>query len=223
MSCFFQKVSIFIKRKYQFVFRKKNIALMEGVNFVIISNSCWGGAIYQWLKKPYNTPFVGLGIEPNDYLKLLSKFDYYMEFPLKFQTPVESINNENNYPIGFINDIKIHFTHYKTEEEAKEKWTKRTKRMLELTNKDQYFFMISDSRKATKNHFKEFHELPYRNKISFTIYDYSDLHLENHHKVNERDKKIKNHIPNAVKLFKITFLYLDLFQWIKNNSLNKSV
>jgi len=58
--------------------------------------------------------------------------------------------------------------------------------------------------------------LPHKNKISFSIHDYSDLELKNHFKINQRDKKNKNSIPNGVKLFKLSFLYTDIIYWLKN-------
>ena len=40
----------------------------------IISNNCWGSEYYKEQKIEYNTPFVGLFVEPDDYLALLANF-----------------------------------------------------------------------------------------------------------------------------------------------------
>lgn len=66
-----------------------------------------------------------------------------------------------------------------------------------------------------RKNFKDFKELPLKNKLSFSVKNYEHLKLEDHYQVLEKDKKDKNRVPNGVKLFKITFIYLDLFKWKK--------
>ena len=78
----FRGLSVFIRRKFRAIFKKtlskKDIALVENKNFVIVSDNCWGGSLYQWYNRPYNSPFVGLFIHGDCYIKLLSNFDYLM-------------------------------------------------------------------------------------------------------------------------------------------------
>lgn len=57
--------------------------------------------------------------------------------------------NNITYPIGKLEDLEIHFLHYKTENEAREKWERRTLRMLEETNRGNYYFKLCDGGKAT--------------------------------------------------------------------------
>jgi uncharacterized protein (DUF1919 family) len=219
VNTIFRKIKVFFKRKYREIFKKqlnkKDIELLKDTNFVIISNNCWGGSVYQWLERPYNTPFVGIHLKGPCYLKLVSNFDYYMGIPIKFIKKSKYPDQDVNYPIAVLDDVELHFRHFKTEEEAKSKWERRTARMLEETNKDNYFFKICDAYDVSKEMMKKFHELPLKNKISFTQYDYSDLKLKNHFKIFERNKKKKDNFPNGVKLFKLTFLYTDIFYWLK--------
>lgn len=225
MNNLFRKLSTFIRRKYRVLFRKhlskKDIELLKNTNFVIITNNCWGGAVYRWLERPYNSPFIGIGIKGECYIKLLSNFDYYMNTPIQFTTKSKYPDRTINYPLGIIDDVEIHFTHYKTEEEAKKKWERRTARMLEEKNKDNYFFKICDSWDVDKKMMEKFHQLPFENKISFTQYDYSELQSENHYKISQRDKKMRDNFPNGVKLFKFTFLYTDIFYWLKNKKVKR--
>jgi len=224
MSNLFRKASVFIRRKYRKTFHKwvskKDINLLKDTNFVIVSDNCWGGSAYQWLKREYNTPFIGLLIYGDCYIKLLSNFNYYMGKEIYFTKKSIYLNSEAKYPIGKIGDIEIHFLHYKDENTAKTKWKKRTARMFEETNLNNYFFKMCDGSEANKDTFKQFHSLPFNNKISFSVQNYKNLNFKNHYHIKEKNKK--NKIPNGVKLFKLTFLYLDVFQWIKNNSLNKA-
>mgnify|MGYP003885258989 CR=1 FL=1 len=86
----FRKLYVFVSRKFRSLFkdyfRNKDIEIVKDHEFVIISNNCWGGSAYQWYRRPYNTPFVGLFIYGSCYLKLLNNFEYYMAQKLSFTT-----------------------------------------------------------------------------------------------------------------------------------------
>lgn len=215
----FRKINVFTKRKFRHLFEdyysKKDIKLLKDRKFVIISNNCWGGSLYQWYNRPYNSPFVGLFLYGPCYLKLLSNFEYYMKQELNFTDTSKYPERPKTYPIGILGDVEVHFTHYKTEDEAKLKWQVRTARMLKEENLDNYFFKISDRERVSKELILDFHKLPYKNKISFGLNFYSELKDKNHIKVYETQKG-KNCVPNGKKMFKLTFLYFNLNKWLLN-------
>ena len=217
----FRKLIVFLRRKYRVFFKKKHskrdIELLKDKNFVIVCDNCWAGSVYQWLERPYNSPFISIGFYGDCYIKLLSNFDYYLNLSLKFITESKYKNRNITYPLALLGDIELHFTHYKTEEDAKTKWTRRTARMLENTNRDNYIFMMSDAWYATKQNFKDFEELPLKNKLSFSIHKFEHLNLRNHYQIKEIDKNFKDRVPNGVKLFKINFIYMDLYKWMKES------
>jgi uncharacterized protein (DUF1919 family) len=213
-----RKLLVFVKRKFRSVFKdaisKKDIALLKDKNFVIVSDDCWGGSLYQWYKRSYNSPFVGLAIYGDCYLKLLSNFDYYMQQNLKFIQESKYQVKKLNYPLGLLDDIEIHFLHYIDEEEARIKWERRTGRMLTETNKDSYFFKLGTYWSANEEHIQKFHHLDFKNKMSFSLNKGNSLKTNHHIQVIERSKKYRNKIPNGKKLFKLTFLYYDLNKWL---------
>lgn len=214
----FRKVKVFIQRKIRHSFREvysaKDIESLRHKNFVIVSNNCWGGSLYDWYKRPYNSPFVGLFIYGPCYLKLLSNFKYYLNQELKFIPASQYPDRLKSYPVALLDDIEIHFTHYGSEEEAREKWNRRTSRMLNETNLDNYFFKICDRERVTKEHLIAFHKLPFKNKISFALETDPGLAKENHLKVFESHNNNKKFVPNGKKLFKITFIYFELNKWL---------
>lgn len=223
----FRQFIVFLRRKYRVLFRKKysqrDIELLKDKKFVIVCDNCWAGSVYQWLERPYNSPFISIGFYGDCYIKLLSDFDNYMSKQLNFVTESKYKNREITYPLALLGDIELHFTHYKTEEEAKTKWNRRTARMMEdSNNKDDYIFMMSDAWYATEQNFKDFNQLPLKNKISFSVNEFKHLNLKNHYRVVERDKKFKNKVPNGVKLFKIMFLYVDFYKWMSNRLIKKA-
>ncbi|RED44941.1 DUF1919 domain-containing protein [Seonamhaeicola aphaedonensis] len=212
-----RKTKVFVKRKirktFQEVYSKKDINELGDKPFVIISNNCWGGSAYQWYKREYNTPFVGLFFYGACYMKLLKNFDYYIKQELTFIPKSKYPDIGKSYPIGLLDDIEIHFEHFNSNEEAKKKWDRRRDRMLKVKNKDRYFFKICDRELTTKDDLVEFHNLPYKNKISFSIHNYDELKEENHIKVLEIDRKNRS-VPNGKKLFELTYLYFNMNEWL---------
>lgn len=220
---FVRSIYVFLKRKIRVYSKKRIIAKeklqLKGTNFVIIADNCWGSAVYQWYERPYNTPFAGVGIYGPCYIKLLSNFDEYMTLDLKFVTETKYPHRKLTYPLALLGDVELHFTHYKTEKDAETKWIRRTKRMLEETNKDNYYFKICDAWALDPDLFKQFHDLPFKNKVSFIQNDKKILQLKNHIGIKERHKDDKTLVPNGVKLFKICFLYYDLTQWLSTGKI----
>lgn len=213
-----EKIIVLIKRKFRGVFQnqlcKKDILLLKNKKFVIIANNCWGGEIYHWFKRPYNTPFVGLYLHGSCFVKLLSNFNHYMSQELRFVDSSAYTAVTPNYPVALLDDAEIHFLHYKSENEAREKWIRRTSRMFEETDKNSYFFKICDLNDGSESILKKFHDLPFRNKVSFGVKNYDSLKGKNHIKIKESCKNKGLHVPNGVKLFKLTFLYFDIPKWL---------
>ena len=159
-----------------------------------------------------------MGIYGDCFIELLSSFDYYMGLELKFKPQTETryphMFKETYYPLRLLGDIEIHFVHYSTEQDAKDKSQRRTKRMLKVTDKNDFFFKLCDDWKAEVKHFKHFHELPFKNKVSFIPDTKKDFEHPAHIGVYERHRTHKTRVPNGVGLFKISFLYFDLTQWL---------
>lgn len=197
--------------------KKIDILLYRKKDFVIISNNCFGAEIYKRLELEYNTPFVGLFIYGPDYIKLLENFEYYIDKELCFVSDSKWINTSVSYPIGILNDIEIHFLHYKNKSEAFSKWNRRLNRMKLINEKDKYFFKICDRDFTGKEILLRFHKLPYKNKISFSI---NQLNENNHLVVKENEN---NHfVPDGVSLYRYSFQYIDLFKWINTGKITKN-
>ena len=141
-------------------------------DFSIISNNCWGGFIYQYFGLPYKSPFIGLFLFAPDYIRLLSDLKKYMNIEPKFIKPENSkYANEvlkngmfGKYPIGIIDDIEIHFLHYKDKNEALEKWERRKRRI----NYDYLIIKFCDRDLATEKLIREFCNLQFAHKICLT-------------------------------------------------------
>lgn len=160
-------------------FYKANARLrLRNKNFTILSNNCWAWSVYEDVGLPYDTPTIGLYFFANCYLKFLQRLEYYLQCKLEFKR--DSLYDEGNrriafsdfiYPIGKLDDLEIHFFHYKTEEEAFQKWNKRVQRI----HFDNLFIAGSDKDLCTPEHIRQFDALPYKNKVFFSAKNYPEL------------------------------------------------
>ncbi|WP_405381323.1 DUF1919 domain-containing protein [Maribacter sp. LLG6340-A2] len=216
-----QRLEIFTKRKlrnlFSSIYQKNDRDRLQNSDFVLISRNCWGGQAYQWLGKPYNSPFVGLFLYGPCYMKLLRNFDEYLSKPLKFIKVSKYPDAYNNHPIGLLDDIEIHFQHYEDENEARTKWERRKQRMLKVP-KDNYFYTICDRRMITPKDIAEFHEMDFKNKLSFSYEKIEGLDSDQHIKFIQDRLKKGGSAPNGKKRFKLSFLYFDLVRWLNDKT-----
>lgn len=154
--------------------RKKRL---NDTNFTIISNNCWGGMLYECYNLPKQSPTVGLFIMASDYIKFLSDLRNYINTPLEFIDPEKSkwknklAKDEQfgSYPIGRLKDVEIFFLHYASQEEAREKWNRRVKRI----NWDRILVKFNDQNGCTEKDVEDFLRLPFEHKIFFTCKDWN--------------------------------------------------
>ena len=144
---------------------KKKALILKNKDFTLLSNNCNGGVISSELGVRFNSPFVNLNINPRDYVKYLKNLDYYSKLPIK----VEFTDRE--YPMGFLGDLTIEFIHYRTCEEAEQKWIERTKRI----NTKNLFVMLTEQEDCTEELIREFNDLPFENKVVFTYKKHENI------------------------------------------------
>lgn len=217
---------VFLKRKVRQLFKgyfaKRDQTSLLKKDFVIVSRNCWGSQIYQELNIPYNTPFVGLFFYGPCYMKLLKNFDRYMAMEPIFVAVSKYKDAKNDYPIGVLDDIEIHFQHYQSEQEAADKWHRRKSRMITHGNKDNYFFMICDRRGVTPNDLVDFHGLPFKNKLSFSINPLVGEKRAEHIILRQQSNDKRTFVVNGKKLYKQTFLYFDVIQWLNTGKIQRT-
>ncbi len=146
---------------------------LNNQDFSIICNNCWGGYVYRRYGLPYHSPTVGLFFFAEDFIRLCENLKYYMELDLVFIRREDSKYAENlksdtfkNVPIGKLDDIEVVFLHYKTEEEAREKWNRRKARI----HYDNLIFKFSKMNACTEAHLAAFDQLEANKKLCFVPY-----------------------------------------------------
>lgn len=154
-------------------------------DFTIISNNCAGGFVYQYFGIHYSTPTVGLGIHPDDYLKLMQRPSYYFSQELVFVEPNTTeryqLGEHFTYPVAKCADITIYFRHYKDKYHAQHNWERRRQRV----NYKKLYFLFTENEYFHISHLHKFSELIENNDlrgVCLTSKDYlitHSLHITN--------------------------------------------
>lgn len=165
-----------IKKQERILFANKRKKELNKLQFTIISNNCWGGMIYESYNLPKQSPTVGCFFMADDYIKFVCNLKENIETPIKFINPnnskyldyVSQDKRYGSYPVGKINDIEIFFLHYKNNSEVIEKWKRRINRI----SWDHIIIKFNDQNLCNKQNLKDFLNLPYKNKLFFTVKDW---------------------------------------------------
>jgi uncharacterized protein (DUF1919 family) len=140
---------------------------------------------------PYLSPTIGLYFYAPCFIELLKDLKTTINLPLTFveSSKYEDANvfrNENfKYPIGRLGTgIEIQFLHYKTEEDARDKWERRKQRI----NWDNLFIACTDRDGMTEQLMTAFDELPYEKKVIFAGQPYATIKSAHYLKAFKKDK-----------------------------------
>ena len=148
---------------------------LDNPQFTIISNNCWGGHVYRYFSLPYDSPTVGLYFYTDEYIKFLSHLKEYLSMDLRFIPSTESRyyddlikKNEKDKIIGKLGDVEIVFLHYKTVDEALEKWKRRCARI----HWNHLIVKMTEQNKCSLSALQAFDNMPFDVKMVFTTNDY---------------------------------------------------
>ena len=195
---------------YKLTIGKINNLRLKNKKVTIISNNCWAGIFYRNNNLEYLSPTLGLFFMAKEYIKFIYNIKYYIQKDITFisvnESKYASYLKKLNYnsPIGVIEDLEIMFLHYKSEEEAKEKWERRKKRI----DWENIIYKFSDQNMCTYEELKKFEEFDAKNKICFTTRKYSDIN-------SIQIKKYKNseNVSDDIKSYK---RYFNVYKFINN-------
>ena len=182
----------------------------------LLSSNCNGAFLLHDLGLEFRTPTVNLWMKPKDYIELLKHLEAYLKEPLQFDDRLEQ---QYGYPVGVLKDtVKIYFQHYKTRQEAQEKWEKRSAR-VDLQN---LFIWFTDRDGCTYEDLKEFDALPYKNKVAFTHVSYPEFKSAFYIEGFEKEKEVG--LIFDFKKDKFAVKYYDDFPYVEwfNGALEKS-
>lgn len=186
----------------------------------IIAENCIGGVLTNLLGLRFNSPFVNvrIGIEHDDYWKLLYEFDKYMSMTPdtmpkgKYQSKnFAGFEGRVDFPKLWYDDILIHGYHYKSTEDLLNKWEKRRNRLQD--NNEFVIKMIYDV-----DDLEKFRALQKQNKLGF----YSEKVPDDN--IITLPRPGLNYVYSLAVAFtgtvvsKEPLIYFDLFKWLCGES-----
>lgn len=144
-----------IKRIKNERYEKRIRKSLHNSDFSIISSTCVGGIIYHRLNQKFLSPTIDLWFYQKDFVKFVVNLSEYLNYDLKF---VEGIRD---YPVAYLNDIKIFFMHYDNEDSARKAWERRKTRI----NFNNLYIIMVDADTITDDDIKKLKSVPCRNVI----------------------------------------------------------
>lgn len=144
---------------------KKARKAIQNKDFSLLASNCMGGIIYNNLGLKFNSPTINMQMFTNEYYNFIINLEEYLKMDIVFIEP------DNGIPVGMLGDMKIHFTHYRTNEEALEKWNERKSRL----NLDNLYILFNDKDGITEEQIINLSNVKCKNLCVFTSKEYPDL------------------------------------------------
>lgn len=176
--------------------------------FCIISDDCWGGQIYRQYELPYNTPTVGLYVEPTEYITFFTNLHKPDACDMTF-IQVEGIT----FPVAKTPYATLFFVHYKSETEARETFVRRYKRI----DWDNLVVKIDFGKKEyTQEHIDRWNKL--RIKRSVALYPPTKTKGD-----IWKGVCIRNWLSNGAGQFDNTRRYVNIFSILRDGTVERTL
>lgn len=144
------------KRQERLIRNQRRRFAASGRRISMISQNCIGGVVYHDLGQEFASPTVNLYFTGPDFVRFVLNLEHYLGLE-----PVMAWGE--NYPIGCLEDVQIHFMHYDTCSQAREAWARRTRRI----DRDSIVVLCTDMEDFTEEVFEQWKTVPYP-KLLFT-------------------------------------------------------
>lgn len=146
--------------------RKKMRKQLKNREISFLCPNCIGGLLLHDLGLPFNSPTINLMMYQKDFVKFVMNLEDYLAKELVFYR-----DEEFECPCAMLEDISIHFTHYSSEIEAKEKWEVRKRRI----NKDNLFVFLQERDGLCREDICRLSQLRVRGLLVLTANEYFDI------------------------------------------------
>lgn len=147
----------------RYFINQRNRKRLKNKSFSLLCNNCAGGILSHDLGLQFRSPTINLFFYHDHFLRFCENLDYYLKQELIIcENPQHK--PEIEYPVCLLGDLELHFLHYSSFAEAKEKWDSRAGRI----NKENLFIMWVFRELEDVELLKRFDSLPYKYKVAFT-------------------------------------------------------
>lgn len=152
------------RRIHRFFQRRR----LRNDNFTILAPTCIAGVIYHELGKEFLSPTINMWMYDKDFLRFVHNLDHYLSCELRFVSGIDPT------PTAYLDDILLHFNHYHSDAEAREKWEVRKKRV----RKDNLYIIMADQPDGgmvTDDDIRSLAGVPCRGRMVFTVREIPDV------------------------------------------------
>lgn len=152
------------RKIHRFFLRKR----LKNSDFTILAPTCIAGVMYHELGQKFLSPTINLWMYDKDFLKFVHNLKDYLSYDLRF------VDGIDDTPTAYLNDILIHFNHYHSNEEAKQKWDERKQRV----NYDNLFIIMADQPDGgviTHEDMLSLKNVPCKGKVVLSVKEYDDI------------------------------------------------
>ena len=146
--------------------RHKMRKQLRNTGMTLLFPSCMGGELFHDLGLRFCSPTINLMMLQTDFVKFVTHFDEYMAKEFEFFK-----HPEYDFPCAKLGDITVHFTHYKSKEEALDKWYSLSARI----DRDNMFIYCSERDGITKEEIASLGKLKVRGIVVFTAHPFPDI------------------------------------------------
>lgn len=127
-------------------------------NITIFASNCMGGLLYHDYGLKFLSPTVNTRFDTPDFIRFVCNIDYYLSQELHF------IEAPEPFPVAMLDDVKVYFVHYHTNDEAEQKWKERIQR-IDWNN---VFVITNDNDGVTEDDLKALENCKFQNVLVFT-------------------------------------------------------
>ena len=190
--------------------RKKLRRRLENRNFTLLTPNCLGGILLHDLGLQFLTPTVNLMMTQTDFVQFVFHLTEYLSGNFRFLEDPDHVCPYALLEASGLPPVAVHFTHYKTPEEAESKWRERAARI----NYDNLFVFVEERDGITKKDLLRLAELPVRGVVAFTCNEYPDIpyavYLPGYHDQGEVGNILRqNHVTGSRAYER----YFDFVEW----------
>ncbi len=182
--------------------------------FTVLSNDCWGQALYAGYALPFQTPMVGSGMYSDCFLRFLGNIEFYLDSPLRFVAHtrypgLQRIRNQRRaWPIAVLrDDVEVHFMHYQSEYASRRAWEAG----LQNVHMDRLAVKFTaDKDGATEEQVQQFAALPFERKLILSRRSRPDIACAVH---------TPDFVINGAVMFRRSLKYFDCTRWLNTGEI----
>lgn len=145
-----------LQRKKRNAVIQKAAGQLKNRHVCLISQNCIGGVFSHDMGLPFLSPTVNLYFSGGDFVRFAAELPRYLAMEPEMYW-------EENYPMGKLGELTIHFMHYDNCTQAKQAWLRRAQRVVP----QQVVLLCTDMEDFSAAVFEQWRQLPYP-KILFT-------------------------------------------------------